>query len=156
MESIAASAVGLSGNSCMAPYSQNVEIYASLDFHILGGALNRGLHQNVEMSFQDKNGGPNHLKAWREKRRMSQQELADAIKTTPSVISYLEQGERGLSAKWLRKLAPVLKITPGILLDHHPDNAPDDVIEMWTHAPDHQRQQASDMFKVILREERTG
>lgn len=92
----------------------------------------------------DKNGGPNYLRAWREKRRMTQEQLAAAITppTTGSVISLLEEGDRGLSAKWLRRLAPALKISPGHLLDHHPDELPDEVIEIWSHISDREKPRA--------------
>ena len=99
---------------------------------------------------QRKNGGPNHLEAWRKRRKMSQQQLADAIKTTTSVISYLEQGERGLSAKWLRRLAPPLGITPGLLLDHDPEQVSDDMIEIWAAASERQKRQIVDIAKTIV------
>lgn len=81
----------------------------------------------------DKNAGPNHLKAWREFRKLSQEELADRVDTTASQISMLENGERGLSAKWLRKLAPALDTTPGHLLEHDPGELPTDVLDIWAH-----------------------
>lgn len=61
-----------------------------------------------------KNGGPNYLRQWREYRRMTQEELTGAMDppTTGSVISLLEDGERGLSLKWLRRLAPALRTRP--------------------------------------------
>lgn len=92
----------------------------------------------------DKNAGPNHLRAWREKRKMTQEELAAAITppTTGAVISLLEEGHRGLSAKWLRRLAPALKISPGHLLDHHPDELPDEVIDIWSHIDVRERPRA--------------
>src|SRR5690606_15943210 len=109
--------------------------------------------QTVDMD-ERKNGGPNYLEAWRKRRKMTLEQLAGEIGTSPSVIGYLESGERGLSAKWLRKLAPALGITPGLLLDHHPDNISDDMIEMWVHANAAQKKQLVDMAKVIL--DRTG
>lgn len=81
----------------------------------------------------EKNGGPNYLRAWRKFREMTLEELAEKVDTTRSVIYLLETGERPLSAKWLRRLAPVLKTTPGFLLDHDPTELPTDVIEIWDH-----------------------
>lgn len=91
---------------------------------------------NIERAFShnawvDKNGGPNYLKAWREYRQLSQEQLAEKVDTTASVISMLEAGERGLSAKWLRKLAPALKTTPGHLLEHDPNKMATDVLDIW-------------------------
>lgn len=81
----------------------------------------------------DKNGGPNYLQAWREYRKLTQEQLAEKVDTTASVISMLEAGERGLSAKWLRRLAPALDTTPGHLLEHDPNAMPTDVLDIWSH-----------------------
>ena len=68
----------------------------------------------------EKNGGPNFLRAWRTLRGLSQAELAASVDTAPNMIQYLESGERGLSVKWLRKLAPALNTTASKLLDADP------------------------------------
>ena len=73
---------------------------------------------------------PNFLRAWREYRGMTQAKLAEAVDTTGAVISLLEAGERGLSDKWLRRLAPVLGTTPGHLLDMDPHDVDHDLIEV--------------------------
>lgn len=99
----------------------------------------------------NKNAGPNHLKAWREFRELSQEQLAEKVGTTGSVISMLEAGERGLSAKWLRKLAPALQTTPGHLLDHDPQEMDADIIDIWMHADNRQRRQISEVAKAIVR-----
>lgn len=65
---------------------------------------------------------------------MTQEELAEAVGTTGPVISLLEAGERGLSAKWLHRLAPVLGTRAGILLDHHPEDLDTDFIKSFTEA----------------------
>lgn len=62
----------------------------------------------------------NHLRAWRIHRRLTQAQLGEMVSTTANVISQLESGVRGLSDKWLFKLAPALGTTPGFLLDHDP------------------------------------
>lgn len=90
----------------------------------------------------DKNEGPNFLGAWRRFRKMTQEELADAVGTTKAVISLLESGHRPLSAKWLRKLAPVLKTTPGHLLDHDPEHLPTDIIDIWGAIEERERPRA--------------
>ncbi len=103
------------------------------------------------MDETDSNGGPNHLKAWREYRGMSQQELADAIGTSHQVIGYLERGRTQLSAKWLRKLAPALKTTPGMLLDHDPAELDQDIIELWVNASTRERSQIASIAATITR-----
>jgi transcriptional regulator with XRE-family HTH domain len=64
----------------------------------------------------------NFLRAWREHAKLTQDQLAEKVGTAGNVIGLLESGERGLSDKWLRKLAPHLGTTPGHLLDYHPDD----------------------------------
>lgn len=103
------------------------------------------------MDETDSNGGPNYLRAWREYRGMTQQELADKAETTHQVIGYLERGRTQLSAKWLRKLAPILDTTPGMLLDHAPGDLSADVIDMWASASMGQRRQIAELAKVVTR-----
>jgi len=99
----------------------------------------------------DKNGGPVYLRAWREYRKMTQEQLAEAVGTNANMIQYLETGERGLSAKWARRLAPALKTTPGMLLDHNPNDLDSDTLEMWANADVRQKRQLSEIAKALLR-----
>lgn len=84
----------------------------------------------------------NHLQAWRESFEMTQAELAELIGTTASVISLIETGERTLSPKWLRKIAPHFGITPGWLLDYAPGDIPQDVMDLWRSVAPEDRPQA--------------
>lgn len=99
----------------------------------------------------DKNGGPNFLRAWRMHRKMTQEQLAEAVGTNANMIQYLETGERGLSAKWLRRLAPALDTTPGMLLEHDPDQLDADVLDIWAHGDLRQKRQLSEIAKALLR-----
>lgn len=99
----------------------------------------------------EKNAGPNYLGAWRRFRKMSQEALADSVGTTKAVISLLESGQRPLSAKWLRKLAPVLGTTPGHLLDHDPNDMSADIFDIWMAADQRQRRQLSDIARTIVK-----
>jgi transcriptional regulator with XRE-family HTH domain len=99
----------------------------------------------------DKNGGPNYLKAWRLFRGLTQEQLAALVDTNANMIGYLESGERGLSAKWLRRLAPALDTTPGMLLDHDPRALDADIIDIWAHAGAREKRQISDIAKTIVR-----
>lgn len=88
--------------------------------------------QFAGMDSRDKNGGPNSLRAWRIDRGLSQEQLAAKVvpPTTANMIQYLESGERGLSLKWLRRLADALDTTPGHLADHSPEQA--EVLDFWS------------------------
>lgn len=135
----------------MAQLLQNVISPASAKNHNLYLAGLGGSAHIPAMGNDEKNGGPNHLRAWREHRKLSQGELADLVGTTQSQIAHLENGERALSAKWLRKLADALKSTPGHLLDHDPQALPSDIVEIWLDATAEQRRQLIDMAHVIVR-----
>lgn len=100
------------------------------------------LLQTVSMTVGPTANDPNNLAAWREYRGMTQEELAEAAGTSAAMISHLENGRRGLTAKWLRKLAPPLRTSPGFILDHHPDDIPTDVLELWSQIPEGSRDQA--------------
>jgi len=99
----------------------------------------------------DKNAGPNHLKAWRELRGMTLEQLADKVDTSPGMISMLESGDRGLSAKWLRRLAPALKTTPGHLLEHDPRDLDTDILDIWSHISLRDREQARRVLRSFVK-----
>lgn len=92
---------------------------------------------------------PNFLRAWREYRGMTQAKLAEAVDTTGAVISLLEAGERGLSDKWLRRLAPVLGTTPGNLLDMDPKDVDHDIFEIINSMPKEMQEQAKSVLKAL-------
>jgi transcriptional regulator with XRE-family HTH domain len=98
-------------------------------------------------------GGPNHLKAWRHFRQMTQQQVADAIEppTTKQVIQALESSKMGLSAKWLRRLAPALKTRPGLLLDHAPESLDTEWSDAVEEVPSERRGEAIQILKVLSR-----
>ena len=100
---------------------------------------------------QDKNGGPNHLRAWRVYRGLKGADLAKALGIGPGMVSDLENSNRTLSAKWLRRIAPVLKTTPGMLLDHDPNDLPSDILDIWVDADERQRRQIVDIAKTLTR-----
>lgn len=107
------------------------------------------LLQTVKMSDRHPFREHNHLQAWRLFRGLTQADLAEKVGTTASVISLLENGDRTLSAKWLRKLAVPLGTSPGFLLDHHPNDLPTDVVEIWSQLPEHDRAYALRMLQGL-------
>lgn len=105
---------------------------------------------NMEDS-DDKNGGPNHLAAWMRYRKIKGADLAKALDITPGMVSDLMNSKRALSAKWLRRIAPVLKTQPGMLLDHDPALLDSDILEIWLSADERQRAQINELAKVIVK-----
>lgn len=99
------------------------------------------------------------LKEWREFRKLTQEQLADAVDTNKSQIwlleaSAFEKGEknkRGLSPKWARRLAKALRIQPGWLLDHDPNNLSPDLIEVWAGIPKDRQDQAIKTLQSFMR-----
>jgi transcriptional regulator with XRE-family HTH domain len=91
----------------------------------------------------------NHLAEWRLFRQMTQQQLADEAGTTKSVISLLESGDRGLSDKWLQRLAPPLRTSPGFLMDHNPEDLPTDILDLWAEIPETHRAQARAVLETF-------
>lgn len=100
----------------------------------------------------DKNGGPNHLAAWMRFRGMKGNKLAAALggSVTPGMVSDLANGKRQLSAKWLRRIAPLLKTTPGLLLDHDPYELPSNIVEIWLNADADQRRRLVDVAQALV------
>ena len=91
----------------------------------------------------------NHLRAWREFRGLTQAQLAEKVETSDNVISVLESGARGLSDKWLRKLAPPLGTTPGFLLDYDPGDLPSEFLEVISRIPEARKRQALEILKTF-------
>ena len=94
---------------------------------------------------------PNHVKAWREHRRMTQATLATLIGTNASVVSLLEAGRRRLSPMWLRRLSTALSAPVGALLDHGPDEGRADVLDAWAAVPDSSRPIALEIMRGFCR-----
>ena len=100
---------------------------------------------------REKDRPAHYLRPWREYRRLTQEDLADRIGTTKGVISLLESGERRLSDKWLRRLAPVLDVQPGWLLDYDPESLDRSVLEIWATIPEERHDEALQMLKIFAR-----
>ncbi len=96
----------------------------------------------------------NHLRAWRKFRHMTLDEVAAEVGTTKAVIQQLEVGRMSLSHKWLVRIAPVLKTTPGMLLDHDPNDLPTAVLETWASIPETDRPAALRMLESLA--QKTG
>jgi transcriptional regulator with XRE-family HTH domain len=60
------------------------------------------------------------LKFWREKRGLSQAEVARRVGTSPDQVSRWESGHRGISLTVFRQIAAALGVDPADLF-RHPD-----------------------------------
>ncbi|MBC6981410.1 helix-turn-helix domain-containing protein [Caulobacter sp. 17J80-11] len=91
-----------------------------------------------------------YLREWREYRRLTQEQLAEKVGTSKSVISELET-KRELSGKWLRRLAPALDTSAGYLLDHDPEKLPTSILDIWADIPEENRGAAVRMLESLRR-----
>ena len=133
------------GASTMLMKSHIVKMQASAKIHSLCGAHVCDTAHIVNMDET-----PNNLRAWRLYRKLSQADLAGRCNTTGHMISYLETGQRGLSLKWLLRLAPALGTTPGFLLDHDPNELPADILEIWGNADERERRQIVEIARTLV------
>lgn len=145
---------GIEKVSAHASLSQIVGEKASPFCNNLCVARKIGPSQNGGMESNDKNGGPNNLRAWRVHRGMTQEELAKAVEppTSTNMIQYLESGERALSLKWLRRLADALNTTPGHLADFSPgeDREQAELLDLWAHKLDlEKRKQLASIARAL-------
>jgi transcriptional regulator with XRE-family HTH domain len=94
-------------------------------------------------------GNQNYLRQWREKRGLTQEQLAEKVGTVKGVISLLESEKRPLSSKWLRKFADALDTTPGRILDIDPDEVSADILDIWDHIDADDRPRAMRVLRSL-------
>lgn len=82
---------------------------------------------------------------------MTQEQLAAAVKppTNASVISLIENRERGLSNKWLERLAPALRTRKGFLIDVDPNSIDTQVLQAWVDISDHDKPRALSILEAL-------
>lgn len=61
---------------------------------------------------------PNRIRELRKVAGLSQQAVADRIHTSKVTVSDLELGKMQLTVEYMRRIAPVLGVTPADLLPH--------------------------------------
>jgi len=109
------------------------------------------VHDTRGMAQKTDQGGPNHLRAWRDFRKLTQQEVADRCvpPTTKQNYQALETGQMQLSAKWLRRLAPAFDTRPGFLLDYDPNDLDSDWVAATGDVPKERRSEAIAILRVL-------
>ena len=89
-----------------------------------------------------------YLKEWREKRDLTQQQLADRLETGKDQISRWESGKRGMSAEVVAALAEALQIEPS---DIFRDPSMPSADELLRHATPDQRRLAFQLIETALK-----
>ena len=156
---VASASSAVLGEGSILEHSQIANIWSRDNYRKIGNDDSVGFSQNAYMPDDtDKNGGPNHLRAWMRYRKVKGAELAEALggNVTPGMVSDLANSKRALSAKWLRRIAPILETTPGMLLDHDPTEVSADLIDIWSSANTERRRQLVDVAKAIVRDDERG
>ena len=102
-----------------------------------------------EPSEGDEERQPNKIRAWREHRGLTREDLAKRIRTTATIIEQLETGEISVSEKWRRSLAKALETTEGWLLDHEPDDSQLRLWEAVNDVPKEHREQVVQILKTF-------
>ena len=93
------------------------------------------------------------IKTLREKRSITQKELADRVMISPSSITRLESGETMVSVQTLQLIARSLKVPAGVFLDEQREDIEFDdpeVMELLKKCTPSQREKLNQSFKLIL------
>lgn len=93
------------------------------------------------------------IKTLREKRSITQKELADRVMISPSSITRLESGETMVSVQTLQLIARSLKVPAGVFLDEQREDIEFDdpeVMELLKKCTPSQREKLNQIFKLIL------
>lgn len=93
------------------------------------------------------------IKTLREKRSITQKELADRVMISPSSITRLESGETMVSVQTLQLIARSLKVPVGVFLDEQREDIEFDdpeVMELLKKCTPSQREKLNQIFKLIL------
>lgn len=93
------------------------------------------------------------IKTLREKRSITQKELADRVMLSPSSITRLESGETMVSVQTLQLIARSLKVPAGVFLDEQREDIEFDdpeVMELLKKCTPSQREKLNQIFKLIL------
>jgi transcriptional regulator with XRE-family HTH domain len=94
---------------------------------------------------------PNFVKAWREYRQLTQDQLAEATDISPAQISKIENGQAKFSHDSLYRLARALKCSPADLIARNPTKGLD--IELWElidGLSDSQKRQLLEVGRVLV------
>ena len=94
--------------------------------------------------------GANRLREWRERRSLTQEQLAEAVDTTPLVIANFELGKRGMSDRWLLVLSRALGIERSeLVVATPPEDVSAELLDAWAKIPEARRPQALAMLRAM-------
>jgi transcriptional regulator with XRE-family HTH domain len=92
---------------------------------------------------------PIFFREWRERKQLTQEQLADRLGTTKATVSRMENSESQYNRGYLEALAEALDIDDPAKLLHHPDRpSPDDLLR---NATPEQRARAISVIEALLK-----
>lgn len=91
------------------------------------------------------------LREWRTFRQLTQQQLADRLETTKSVISALENGKQRWNQDILELAAEALNCDPVDIIVRDP-TAPEPIWSIWERVPQQMRPVAAKQLEALATE----
>lgn len=93
---------------------------------------------------------PTFIKAWREYRKLNQEQLAERLDMTQSHLSMLENGKRGYTQETLEAIADALQTDAASLIMRDPTKE-DAIWSIWEGAKAGERRMIVDIAKTITK-----
>lgn len=90
------------------------------------------------------------IKEWREYRQLTQDALAERLKTSKASISRIESGSQAYTQDFLEACADALRTDPASLLMRDPTDE-DAVWSLWNDAKVGERQMIENIVKTVLK-----
>lgn len=91
----------------------------------------------------------NHVRAWREHRKLTLEQLADKVGVSHATIQRIESGKQNYTIKILESIADALGTDTGSLLLHDPKEA-GEMWSSWRRASTEQKRVIADVVKSIV------
>lgn len=95
--------------------------------------------------------GPTFLKAWRNYRGMTQEQVAEALDISRALVSKIENGKSPYSQAQIEAMARLYRASPGDLLDRDPRDGGAELASLIRNLPANQQAQVADIVQVIRR-----
>ena len=97
-----------------------------------------------------KNRRRHFIRAWREHRGLTQEQLADRLATTKATISRIENLRQGFTQDVLEACADALRTDPASLIMRDPSD-PEGIWSIWEQAKPGQRRQITEIARTLTR-----
>lgn len=90
------------------------------------------------------------IRAWRQHRGLTLEQLAERLEMTASHLSMLERAQRGYTQETLEALAVALQTDAASLLMRNPAD-PDAIWSIWDEAKPGEKRQITEIAKTLIR-----